>query len=182
MGKVTRRDFMVKGGKYALFTGTAMQVLLTSKRAMAQSGLAGFRVSVEGQIAGAFDRTTATSPQETWTGLSNNPQYSRYTISFTGDTSHLPDPVSVTVTWSKEVEITAFNWDNTNQMNSSRTFSVPKAGGSIGYGGTVLDTNPSRIPLAHNSDQNSGHTGLVVFSATGVASLRIDISLPWART
>ena len=38
MGKVSRRDFIVKGGKYALFTGTAMQVLLTSKRAMAQSG------------------------------------------------------------------------------------------------------------------------------------------------
>ena len=38
MGKVTRRDFIVKGGKYALFTATAMEVLFTSKRAMAQSG------------------------------------------------------------------------------------------------------------------------------------------------
>jgi len=38
MEKVTRREFMGKGGKYALFTGTAMQVLLTSKRALAYAG------------------------------------------------------------------------------------------------------------------------------------------------
>ncbi len=67
MGDFTRRDFIVKGGKYAIFTASAMQVLFTSKRAMAQSGLAQFviRVYSNDAITGSFTPTIATGSSET---------------------------------------------------------------------------------------------------------------------
>ncbi|GEM_PF-3552077 len=130
MGKVTRRDFIVKGGKYTLFTGAAMQVLFTSKRAMAQSGhgQAHFVINVEGHTARVGHTTSpnrflngsgagigslthsvgingqfipsTTEQGTTWTGSTSHVKYERYHIGFTGDTAHLPANVSVTVTWT----------------------------------------------------------------------------------
>ena len=180
MGKVTRRDFIVKGGKYALFTTSAMQVLFTSKRAMAQSGLAGFKVDVENpEVDFILSGTPSTSPTGTWNGSGSYVTYDRYTIDFVWDTDHLPDPVPVTVTWqiwSNPAHGSQFRWDNGNSNSGIRHFDIPKSGGSLGLGGTVSDFHVSR-PMITNSD-DAPHTGTVTFTATGVQTLTISVVMP----
>ena len=180
MGKVTRRDFIVKGGKYALFTGTAMQVLFTSKRAMAQSGLAQFVVNVLRANIGSFSGPPSTSPSGTWTGSQYNVQYEMYSIAFTGDTSLLPNDVDVTVRWDGRDFNSAggtgdFSWDDSGSINGSHAFSVPKATGlSIGNGSAGVG---SFVPHARNEYPGT-RTGTVTFTATGVQTLTISVVMP----
>ena len=176
MGKVTRRDFIVKGGKYALVTGTAMQVLFTSKRAMAQSGLARFMVGVEGDHSSTiFFGPPSTSPSGTWRGTGAGVAYQRYSIHFTGDTKHLPSPVSVTVSWNRG-GLNRFWWDNTTSDTGSHTFSVPRAGGTIGQGGDVLSA-VFPLPWVLNSTSVQ-QTGTVTFTASGVQPLTLSVVMP----
>jgi len=181
MGKVTRRDFIVKGGKYTLFTASAMQVLFTSKQAMAQSGLAQFVVDVgapDGQPT--FSGPPSRSPSGTWNGSQFITVYNEYTIAFEGETGHLPPTVPVTVTWNGDSFSSTgaagmFYWDDSTGTSGTHTFSVPKAAGlTIGSGsGTVGHTVP--FVLNQNTTQQ---TGTVSFSASGVQSLVIAVVMP----
>ena len=182
MGKVTRRDFIVKGGKYALFTGTAMQVLFTSKRAMAQSGpTARFVVDVGNQLHTGeyFTGPPSHSPTGDWQGNRSSVRYNTYSIAFEGQTAHLPDTVPVTVTWDGSdfhASFSAFEWDDTHnpQGRGSHVFQVPKTTGlSIGRGGGGV-SNP--VPYANNEDINP-QTGTVIFSAQGVETLTISVHM-----
>ena len=177
MGKVTRREFVVQGGKYALFTGAAMQVLLTSARAAGQSGLARFEVGVEGHpLKGSFSGSPSTSPSGTWSGTSGEVIYNDYYIHFTGDTSHLPANVTVEVSYNGH-GLNTFDW-GTHQAGGSDTFTVPKTGGTVGNGGTVYDSSPCHRPWVKNTNKSSPMTGAVFFSATGVDTLMIVVSMP----
>ena len=181
--EVSRRDFMVKGGKYALVTGAAMQVLFTSKRAMAQSGLALFEVGVEGSApAGTFSGPSSTSPSGSWQGSTHHVQYERYTIHFTGDTGHLPNTFPVTVSLAPnglEQSGNHFYWYS-NVSTGSYTFTnVPKTGGSLGVNGTIFDSGGSThyLPEVLNNS-NSQLTGTVTFTASGVMPLTISVVMP----
>ncbi len=181
MGKVTRRDFIVKGGKYALFTASAMEVLFTSKRAMAQSGLAKFVVWVENNeiIRGRFAPTIARSPSATWHCSSNWVTYRVYHIGFEGNTGHLGPSVTVNVSHSfNPQDFIRFTFGCPTYGDS--TINVPIGGGTIGNGGSICSPTTQWInrPNFHLQNGVNAGSGTVTFTATGVQPLTINISFP----
>ena len=183
--KVSRRDFVVKGGKYAFVTATAMKVLLTSKRAMAQSGNARFVITPQyptvGFGFGTFSGIPARSPSATWIGNAPAVAYNYYTIEFEGNTAALPSTVRVRAVWTAGT-IDIFYMGDTNNTTGWFEVDVPKTGGSIGIGGSVIDTSTlvgeKRRPYAENTALNNTESGSVVFSATGVDRLDLIVQVP----
>jgi len=174
---VSRRDFLAKGGKYTLMTATVLQVLLTSKRAMAQSGLAKFVVEPLVPIHGSFSgNIPATSPNATWT-LGALAIYTRYRISFTGYTNQLPPNVDVMVRWdgSDPTAFKEFYWDGSTQSSGQQTFTIPKSGGTIGVGGNPYNTSQPRPDVSANTGGNSPQPITVTFTANNVEKLEINI-------
>ncbi len=185
MGNFTRRDFLVKGGKYAIFTASAMQILFTSKRAMAQSGIVRFVISVDpaDQERGAFAPTIARSPSATWRCLTNDVRYDLYSIAFEGNTASLPNTVPVTISWNRggfvgPIATARFAWGYPNLNSNPTNINVPKTGATLGRGGT-FNTGATRYPnRPQAATPRNTATGTVTFSAPGVQTLVITVIYP----
>ena len=175
----TRRDFLVKGGKYTLVTATTMQVLFTSKRAMAQSGMVRFLVSPEDPVNNRQIFTgdiPARSPSGIWNGNSSPVTYRRYSINFEGNIAHLPPIIPVTVHWDGNGQFSQFFWDESGSTTGTHTFNIPKTGGTIGNGGSAYDTRTNN-PATQSAILNSPN-GTVTFTASGVQTLILAVTLP----
>ena len=182
--EVSRRDFMVKGGKYALVTGAAMQVLLTSKRAMAQSGRARFRINVGGHTARLrtvnnavvlqpFNPETAHSPTTTWHCSAGGAYYNSYEIKFEGDTGALPNNVSVTIHWQATKNFGPFKWGCTNFGDSgTEIVDIHKTGGRVGQG---FGPCTLKVPFVLINNPKQPANGTVKFTAPGVDPLTITV-------
>ena len=182
MGKFTRRDFLVKGGKYAIFTASAMQVLFTSKRAMAQSGIVRFVISVDpaDQRRGAFSPTVARGRSATWLCLTNDVRYSFYSIAFEGNTASLGDNVPVIISWDPgdfvgNIRTTRFTWGYPNLNSNPTIINVPKTGATIGRGGTFNTRGHGHPNRPQAVTPLSSAEGTVTFSAHGVQTLVLTI-------
>jgi hypothetical protein len=103
--------------------------------------------------------------------------YATYSINFVGNTATLPPTVPVTVTWSDTFRNSGFSWGPLGSGNNgTMTLDIPRTGGTIGSGGSVLDTNPENRP--HVSNDKDGIQGTVTFEAPGVKTLTITVDGP----
>lgn len=180
MAGLNRREFMLKGGKYALVTATAMQVLFTAPRARAQSGMAIFKVWVDpndfnyGSMVGEYSPTVARSPAATWRVETSYARYQKYHIEFEGNTAHLPDPVTVTITTDPGNFVNYSN--NDFRWTCQNSVPIPKSGGTIGRGGDFCTGNSYPITGADfPPGQDITLTGTVTFSAPGVETLVLTV-------
>jgi len=181
MGDFTRRDFIVKGGKYAIFTASAMQVLFTSKRAMAQSGIVRFVIRVYSNHhpsrRGTFSPMIARSPSATWHGSTQDVRYHYYSIEFEGDIDQLPDNVPITISWTNNGFNRRFAWGFPNLNSNPTHITIPKTGATIGrFGDFEPHGNHRNRPQAWT--RNNSATGDVTFTAPGVQPLVLTIVYP----
>ena len=205
MKKITRREFIEKTGKYALITGPALSVLLTSKRAMAQSTQSPyFHVWVGNnkdstQPTGSLDPGDSSS-NTTWTINSkvtftykgtqySGVAYEEYYIQILGDTSSLRGSVDVTINQTPNSSDIYFCWDTENQttlsppqtstitLTSSNNYKDTIGNGSITN--NSISGNPRPIVgCANNCPGNGGTYGTVTFGASGVTPLTLTIKEP----
>ena len=146
------------------------------ERANSPLGDVWFRVDCQGLVSGGgFTGLPAIGGVATWNLPNNTPytEYATYSINFEGDTAGLPPTVPVTVTWSNTGYNTSFYWGPSSTSNGVTTFNIPKNGGTIGNGGSVVDTNPYNRPAVY--DNKDGVQGTVTFEAPGVRTLTITV-------
>lgn len=103
-------------------------------------------------------------------------EYRRYSINFDGDLSRLPDTIPVTITWSDEFCAATFEWGSSNDDNGSETVMVPRTGGTIGMGGTIIDTVWRGRPEVDAGC--SATLGTVTFSSEYVNTMTVTVMRP----
>jgi hypothetical protein len=138
-----------------------------------QKGNRGFVIDCITPTAGFWTGLPAKGTTHTWygnTGVGNSVNYECYSINFEGDIDKMPDEIPVTVTWTKDSETLDFRWGSGGSSSSSETFQVPKTGGTIGNGGTIVDVgavrpNMQRVP--------TGIAGTVTFESPWINTLTL---------
>lgn len=128
-----------------------------------------FRIALNGFIQGSISQTS-------WTGsitLTFNfliTQFTTWEVSFVGNTSGLSDPVPVTVSSAVGgllVHLWTINPNETVNLNFPRS-----GGGTVGLGGTVLNTAAFRPWAAAVAD---GITGTLTLSSPGVQTMTVTM-------
>lgn len=157
------------------WTKPVIQLASIPPHAQASVGtLAYFSVSVLDVVSPALVPTVVSGTAATTVMTAASISYGKFSINFVGATGALPDPVSVTFAWNAG-GATLYNWDGTANPVGSKTANVPLAGGTVGMGGTVLDTGASAVPTI---TMPSGNTASITFSAPGVQSMAVTVSSP----
>ena len=189
-GRITRRDFLEKSGKFIAYTSPVLTTLLTADKAFALSGDAYFEVQAQNPVTGTFTGmpavgTPGATVTRTW---QMNPvlddfaivQYQVYRVRILS-AKRLPTfPVNVTITWARYSggALDTFRWGPGPAAGSTQTISLPSGGGTLGVGGTIVDSGVGnnwpniQVGLGFN-----GTAGIVTFEAPGtnVKGLRINI-------
>jgi hypothetical protein len=185
-GQLTRRRFLGTSGKFLVYTSPVLTTLLTADRALAVSVDPYFvveaRTAVSGTFAGmpAYGTSNAASTS-TWTmqpALEDFAvvSYQQYFIGINGSGPYMPtQSISVKITWTRlsDGSFDLFRWGPGPVSGSNQTVTVPVGGGTLGIGGSIVDSVADPWPTVLVERTFSGTAGTVTFVPVGGAYGRL---------
>ncbi len=179
-GQFTRRRFMGTSGKFLIYTSPVLTTLLTADKAAAYSVDPYFTVEARNALTGTFTGMPAHgSPGEeatrTWT---MQPviddfaavSYQQYFIGVEGSGVYaITQSIEVKITWTLATGVVGdgFVWGPGPITGSNQTVTLPVGGGTLGTGGSLVDSGGPPWPTIYVDTEFSGTAGTVTFEPVG---------------
>ncbi len=179
-GHLTRRGFLGASGRFLVYTSPVLTTLLTADRARAMSVDPYFTVEARVPITGTFagmpaHGSSGVAATRTWLmqpvfGDYAVVSYQQYFITIDGSGANMvTQPIQVKITWSRTSALTAdlFQWGPGPITGSTQTVTVPVGGGTLGIGGSIVDSVVDPWPTIWAKNGYTGTVGTVTFTPVG---------------
>ncbi|MBU1743079.1 MAG: hypothetical protein KKC37_16200, partial [Proteobacteria bacterium] len=158
-GRISRRRFLGTSSKFMIYTSPVLTTLLTADKAAAYSVDPYFTVEARSAVTGTFTGmpakgTSGAASTSTWTmqpvrDESAVVSYQQYFIGITGSGYYMPtQSIQVIITWTLATGGggDVFRWGPGPDAGSTQTVTVPVGGGTLGVGGTIVDSGANNWP------------------------------------
>jgi hypothetical protein len=184
--RLSRRQFLDTSGKFLIYTSPVLTTLLTADKALAVSEDPYFVVEARTELQGTFagmpaKGTSGAASTATWTmqpALNGTARvsYAQYYIGIEGSGKYMPtQTIQVMITWARATADTSrFEWGPGSVLGDTTTVNVPVGGGTLGVGGTILDSVESPWPwIDVDVEYPGGPVGTVTFDPVGTGIGRL---------
>jgi len=185
-GQFTRRRFMGTSGKFLIYTSPVLTTLLTADKAAAYSVDPYFTVEARNAVTGTFTGMPAqgspgAASTKTWTMQPvvddfSVVSYQQYFIGIGGSgIQAITQSIQVIITWTLATggAFDGFVWGPGPITGSTQTVTVPVGGGTLGIGGTIVDSVAAPWPTINVDPGFSGTVGTVTFEPIGAGIGRL---------
>jgi hypothetical protein len=185
-GRITRRRFLGTSGKFLVYTSPVLTTLLTADKALAVSEDPYFVVEARNEVTGTFNGMPARGEPgaESTSTWSMNPlvddfavvSYQQYYIGIEGSGTYMPTTaIQVMITWTLTSggAFDGFVWGPGVITGANQTVTVPVGGGTLGIGGSIVDSVAVPWPTINVDPGYTGTVGTVTFEPTGTGIGRL---------